>query len=79
MGITCDTVTVGSPLELYLGSPGDIVVADHDSFGRSRGAAGVDERTRLARSLRIDALLDRGVRDTVSELVNKVKPEETPT
>ena len=43
-------------------------MADHDGFGRSRGSAGVDEGARLARFLGAYALLDRGVRDIVSEL-----------
>ena len=43
-------------------------MADHDCLGSSRGPAGIDEGARVARFLALDALLDRRVRDIVSEL-----------
>lgn len=54
--------------DAYISSPRHIIVADHDSLGRSCGAAGVNERACHPGPLGVDAFLYLRIWDILPEL-----------
>lgn len=53
--------------------PGDVVVGDHDGFGRARGSGRVNQGTGLTGLPRRAAVLEFGIRDILTEFEKVVK------